>query len=181
MAGEPSVGDIVFYQNATSGEEGGKGSTIVMDAGAQGFPMSLLFWEAEAGGGQADGQGEEGGQGDAGDAGDGGEGVSPIDVTVSGSTPGLSVREEEENAPRVAYSGGGTFWICDLYVEYYRAVYPVFAWSEGDVAADGCRGVDVVPVCAKLEDLPDGALGTHEFVEEVGCFVDGGAAGEGRA
>ncbi|SPN98723.1 uncharacterized protein DNG_01767 [Cephalotrichum gorgonifer] len=154
VAGEPSPGggDLVFYQNGASPD-----STLATDILPQGFPMSILFAPPENG-----------------------TDVSPADVTVSGATSGLFV-DEEEYAPSIEYVDGGRFWICESWVAYYQAVYPVFSWSAGEgEAGEACVEVDVVPVCETLEDLPDGALGSHELVQEVRCFVDNGAAGEGR-
>lgn len=161
VAGELSPGaELVFYQNGT-GE-----ATIVTDVGEQGFPMAFAFDDS---GPDADGEeGEDGGEGEA--------EMLPVDVTVTTPTRGLTISEEEYD-PWLIYALGGHFFVCEQWVEYYRADYPVLNWSAGDEGPEECVRVGVVPVCEKLEELPDGAIGSHEFVVDVRCFVDDQSAG----
>ena len=107
-----------------------------------------------------------------------------IDLTVSGSTPGLTISLEstpaaDEQVPLLTYPGA-TFLSCgNETVGYLPGTYTVLNWlpevyitvrNEEGVEAGGCEVVDVVAVCEELEPLPEGALGTHEFVKEVWCF-----------
>lgn len=173
VAGAPSDSEMVFYRNGTEG-----GDTLVTDSGVQAFPMSLFFSppEDDAQGAQpGNGTSPEGQDGD--DAQDGDEdesedGVYPGDITVSGATKGLEVSSSAE----ITHPDGGAFYVCDSYVPYYRTNYPVFSWSPSDSAPEGCEAVKVVSVCEELEELPEDAIGSHEGVEEVKCFVDDEAA-----
>lgn len=169
VAGPPSDSEMVFYRNGTEG-----GDTLVTDAGVQGFPMSLFFSPPEdnAQGAQpVNGTSPEGQDGD--DAQDSDEdtdeeGIYPGDITVSGATKGLEISPSAE----ITHPDGGAFYVCDSYVPYYRTNYPVFSWSPSDSAPEGCEAVKVVSVCEELEELPEDAIGSHDSVEEVKCFVD---------
>lgn len=173
VAGAPSDSEMVFYRNGTEG-----GDTLVTDSGVQGFPMSLFFSPPEddpQGAQPGNGTSPEGQDGD--DARDDDEdadedGVYPADITVSGATKGLEISSSAE----ITHPDGGAFYVCDSYVPYYRTNYPVFSWSPSDSAPEGCEAVKVVSVCEELEELPEDAIGSHEGVEEVKCFVDDEAA-----
>ena len=150
VAGELSGDELVFYSNGTSKADG----TLVTDVGEQGFPMAFSF------------------------DGSGGDEVLPVDVSVGEPTRGLFV-DDEEYDPWVRYTAGGRFWMCEQFVEYYQTTYPVLNWSEDEeVGAEDCERVAVVPVCDVLEELPEGAIGSHEFVREVRCFVDNQSASQ---
>ena len=152
VAADLGSSDIVFYQNATEG-----GSTLATDILPQGFPMSFAF--------QQDSDVEGAGH------------VFPVDVTVSDATKGISVSEEEYD-PWVVYSGGGHFFVCDQFVEYYHKDYKVLNWGSGEDGGEECERVGVIPVCEELEDLPDDAIGNHDSVEKVRCFVDDQSASQ---
>lgn len=161
VTGAPSD-ELVFYQNSTGGD-----ASFVTDVLPQGFPMSFAF--GEGGEGEDGGGEEEGGE-------EGGGGMWPVKVTVSEATRGVFVSEEEYD-PWVYTSGA--FYICEQWVEYYETTYPVLNWSDGaDEEVEGneeggeCVRVGVIPVCEVLDELPADALGSHEFVEVVRCFVD---------
>lgn len=176
IAGAPSDSETVFYRNGTEG-----GDTFVTDSGAQGFPMSLFFSDPEEnvqGGGQGgNGTLPVGEDGDDVEKRDDDESedddeIHPADITVSGATKGLKVSDDAE----ITHPDGGSFYVCDSYVPYYRTNYPVFSWSPSDEAPEGCEAVKVVSVCEELEELPEDAIGNHDGVEDVKCFVDDQAA-----
>lgn len=163
----------MFYRNETAG-----GDTFVTDSGAQGFPMSLFFSEPENESGGQNGDENEGEDGD--DSEGEGEGedsdIWPADITVSGATKGLTVTDDAE----IKHPDGGSFYVCDILVPYYRTNYPVFSWSPSEEAPEGCEAVRAVSVCEELEDLPEGAIGSHEGAGEVKCFADDEAASKAR-
>ena len=167
VAGELSSDEIVFYQNGTEG-----GGTVATDVLPQGFPMSFSFDES--------GSGYTGEDHEEGEEEDGGDSVGrrlPIDITVSTPTKGLTISEEEYD-PWLVYALGGHFFVCEQWVEYYRTTYPVLNWSGEEEGPEECVRVGVVPVCEELAELPDNAIGSHEFVEVVRCFVDDQSASQ---
>lgn len=169
VAGELGGDEIVFYVNGT--EDGG--GTVVTDVGERGFPMAFAFDESES----ESVDGEEGRGEETGGDGEEGEVVMfPVDITVSTPTKGLSISSAEYD-PWLIYSSGGHFFICQQWVDYYRTTYPVLNWSPGEDGPEECVRVGVIPVCEELEELPEGAIGSHEFVVVVRCFVDDQSAG----
>jgi hypothetical protein len=134
---------VLFYQNAST-----PAPTIISDTPPQNFPQTLVL-----------------------------SSTSSVDLTVSSLTPGLLIANGTSPAadgdiPLLTYDGA-VFVACeDQTVGYLPDTYTVLNWVQEEAEAEECGVVDVVPVCGELEELPEGALGSHEFVSEVWCFAD---------
>lgn len=68
--------------------------------------------------------------------------------------------------------GKGTFVACKGEIPYYPGlefvkVQYVYA---GEKLGEGCVGIELVPECAELNELPEGSYSSHEFAVEVKCF-----------
>ncbi|KAK0713293.1 hypothetical protein B0T26DRAFT_742064 [Lasiosphaeria miniovina] len=74
------------------------------------------------------------------------------------------------------------FVVCPGTIPYYgnATKFALVNWVQATrdatgthvVVPDGCVAVNLVPQCASLEALPDGAPYTHDFVQEVRCYDD---------
>ena len=73
--------------------------------------------------------------------------------------------------------GGGTFTACNNTVPYYRKSFwtLMYLYPGEELAEDTCVQILLIPKCAVLEDLPDGAYSSHEFAVEAECYNDPGA------
>ncbi|KAJ4148012.1 hypothetical protein LMH87_002501 [Akanthomyces muscarius] len=68
-----------------------------------------------------------------------------------------------------------TGWLaCDEPLAYYGGKhFSVLRRSaSGRAPPKECVLVVLLPECAELDDLPDGALASHEFAQEVSCYKD---------
>ncbi|KAI1772898.1 hypothetical protein F4818DRAFT_424265 [Hypoxylon cercidicola] len=68
--------------------------------------------------------------------------------------------------------GAGTYAVCNRFIGYVRGNLTAVRFVyDGEVIPEGCVGVRFVPLCAELNDLPEGSMSTHDYVQEVSCVV----------
>ena len=77
----------------------------------------------------------------------------------------------------------GAWLACVRTVLYYQREFVVLAYVDATpLAGDGagsqivvperCAPVDLLPLCAGLEPMPEGAVGSHKYAVEVACYSD---------
>jgi hypothetical protein len=136
----------LFYQNGTVTQVARRQATVVTDGGTPPFPMSLQV--------QAPGEPRQ-----------------IAGINVAQGTPGrVDVRGVLVNG--LAESRGGTYLACRQTVPYYGVEYATLQYAYGGEAegvADGCAPIKLVARCAVLNELPEGSISSHEFVQEVRC------------
>lgn len=165
---EADAQPLVFYQNATGAE-----GVVVHDVLPQGYPLRIFVEEVAAAAPAGSATLQEGERGAAEES-----SLRAVHLTVSGATLDLGVAP----APRPVLSyREGSFWTCEESdTPSLPGTWTLLSWaapsasdSAGEEArARGCDEVLLVPVCDDLPDLPEEALGSHEFVAEARCFVD---------
>ncbi|KAK4224286.1 hypothetical protein QBC38DRAFT_485769 [Podospora fimiseda] len=77
-----------------------------------------------------------------------------------------------------------TFVVCNRTIPYYgeNKWFNVVNWVQATrdgtgthiKIPEGCVAVNLIPECAFLEELPEGAYSSHEFAQEVRCYEDVG-------
>jgi hypothetical protein len=80
--------------------------------------------------------------------------------------------------PSVVFGEEGFFAACREGIPYYGGTeFNTVNWIAGD-AGDialfpGCVPIMLLPQCASLSPLPEGALSSHDLAQEVQCYEDG--------
>ncbi|KAI0833100.1 hypothetical protein F5Y06DRAFT_301362 [Hypoxylon sp. FL0890] len=94
-----------------------------------------------------------------------------VDVDVGGGTDGIGL-VTSDGLPILGGLAAGNYAVCNRFIAYAQANLTVVRYVyEGETLPDGCVGVQFVPLCATLDDLPAGSEWTHDFVQEVVCVV----------
>lgn len=148
----------IFYQNGTASSP--NLTSILTDAGTPPFPEGLAFLpdEGTQGGGG-------GGKGKGGLFAFGGPGTQGI--RLSGSYGELTLPDGRD----------GGFVACNGTIPYYGPgwSFVLVNWvGETEKVVEGCVPVRLLPECAVLGELPEGAISSHEWAEEVRCYEDVG-------
>ncbi|KAI2471971.1 hypothetical protein F4781DRAFT_385654 [Annulohypoxylon bovei var. microspora] len=98
-------------------------------------------------------------------------GEHDVEIDVGGGTNGVGLVTSGSDV-RLAGLSAGNYAVCNRFIGYVRANLTVVKYVyEGETTPDGCVGIEFVPLCATLNDLPDGSDWTHDFVQEVDCVV----------
>jgi hypothetical protein len=159
---------LVFYQNGTDEDNKYWHSDIIADAGQPPYPLGIqIFW--------AEGE------------------TTKHDVTMDIGAGSMSVMLSSDENPLsfinpLEKSGAlGTFIACNETIPYYPGqFFFTLDWLVGGLDAhnkyvlevpDHCAPIHLVPQCAPLPDLPEGAYSSHEFAQEVRCYEDVAAIG----
>ncbi|KAI1135658.1 hypothetical protein F5Y05DRAFT_415997 [Hypoxylon sp. FL0543] len=99
-------------------------------------------------------------------------GEHDVRVDVAGGTDGIGLVPSSGGAVRLGGLAPGNYAVCNRYIAYGAGNLTVVRYVyEGEALPDGCVGVDFVPLCAALDDLPAGSEWTHDFVQEVDCVA----------
>lgn len=141
----------VFYVNGTDGDSGRW--TTLSDGGTPAVPYGIAL------------HGETGGKD---------SGVQIARMDAGDADPGIYAPEKDS---RPALSPDG--WLaCEEELQYYGGKkFNVLRHTEaGKDAPEECVGIQLLPECATLEDLPEGALASHEFARTVSCYKDASKA-----
>ncbi|KAI1390624.1 uncharacterized protein F4822DRAFT_426472 [Hypoxylon trugodes] len=101
-------------------------------------------------------------------------GEHDADINVGGGSNGIVLTKITIDSgitePALGGLAAGYYAVCNRFIGYSRANMTVVRYVyEGEDLADGCVGVNFVPLCATLNDLPEGNEWTHDFVQEVDC------------
>ncbi|KAI0376626.1 hypothetical protein F5Y04DRAFT_265963 [Hypomontagnella monticulosa] len=98
-------------------------------------------------------------------------GEHDADINVGGGSNGLTVVRDGDSA----ILGGlapGNYAVCNRFIGYTRSNMTVVRYVyDGEDLPTDCVAVNFVPLCAQLQDLPEGSEWTHDFVQEVDCVV----------
>ncbi|XXH00702.1 hypothetical protein Hte_007052 [Hypoxylon texense] len=98
-------------------------------------------------------------------------GEHDVTVNVGGGTNGVGIQAWGDEL-FLGGVGAGTYAVCNRFIGYTRSNLTAVRFVyDGEVIPEGCVGVRFVPLCAELNDLPEGSTWTHEFVQEVNCVV----------
>ncbi|KAI1097987.1 hypothetical protein F4804DRAFT_325997 [Jackrogersella minutella] len=144
----------IFYQNGTVEEVSTDRSSIVTDGGTPLYPYGLdIILNAT-------------------------DPSSPVAaaINVGIGTQGVTLTTPASE-PGVLHYGTTGFMACDETLAYYGpswhfAVVKTFEETAAIAAIipDNCVQINLLPLCATLEDLPAGSVSSHEFANEVRCF-----------
>ncbi|KAI0009055.1 hypothetical protein F4779DRAFT_584332 [Xylariaceae sp. FL0662B] len=95
-------------------------------------------------------------------------GEHSVGINVGAGTAGLNVGTEA--APALTGPSKGTYAVCTRFVGAVRADEPLVRFVyEGESTPGDCVEVAFVPICAQLNELPEGSQWTHDYVQEVYC------------
>ncbi|KAI1444630.1 hypothetical protein F5Y02DRAFT_389379 [Annulohypoxylon stygium] len=98
-------------------------------------------------------------------------GEHDVEIDVGGGTNGLGLITSGSDV-RLGGLSDGYYAVCTRFIGYVRSNLNVIKYVyEGEALPDGCVGIEFVPLCAELNDLPEGSEWTHDFVQEVDCVV----------
>jgi len=150
--GGTAVGPI-FYQNGTASSQ--MNTSILTDAGTPPFPEGLAFLP-DTNNTQSGGLYAFGGSGTQG-------------IHLGGPFSELTLPDREE----------GTFVACNATIPYYGPTWSfvVVNWvgtNEKAQLEEGCVPITLLPECAALTELPEGAISSHEWAEEIHCYENVG-------
>lgn len=135
----------VWYLNGTDADIKDKSGSIIMDGGTPPFPMGIDVLAAK-------------------------DGVSSVRVDAGPGTPGVQLATDRYTY--VTAPKAGTYAACREPLAYYGGrEFLVLKHAEGDVP-EGCAEIKLLPQCAELEALPEGAISSHEFARDVDCYED---------
>jgi len=150
----------IFYQNGTAEQVASGETTIINDEAMPPSPFGMQIQGPEAF-----------------------DLTYPTEHSVTVNVGlGSKVSLEEQREIRVLKNGldvkgVGTFMACNNTVPYYQSSFWTLMYLyPGEELAEGtCVQILLVPKCAVLGALPDGAYSSHEFAVEVKCYDDPGA------
>ncbi|KAK3376470.1 hypothetical protein B0T24DRAFT_550129 [Lasiosphaeria ovina] len=167
-----SAGDVnngpVFFQNGTSADAVFERTGVLADGGGgdgpSRFPEALQYVT---------------------DQGDDGKGAG-IYVLAGGAGTGERLTRLTQPYSYLTILADAavvsSFVVCPGTIPYYgnATTFALVNWVQATrdatgthvVVPDGCVAVNLVPQCAFLEALPDGAPYTHDFAQEVRCYDD---------
>ena len=132
----------IFYQNGTEQEYTDGKSTVITDGGTPPFPSGFKLNDDESG-----------------------YATGSLDAGLG--TPGVRLSEGED-----AHLLPETFLACNEPLDYYGGKEFVIikqTVTPDDIPAE-CRTVKLVPQCTELNELPDDATSSHEYVLDSPCF-----------
>ncbi|KAI1076124.1 hypothetical protein F5B20DRAFT_557607 [Whalleya microplaca] len=89
-----------------------------------------------------------------------------VGINVGAGSAGLNVGTEA--APALSGPVKGTYAVCTRQVVTTTKPLVEFVY-EGESTPEGCVEVTFVPICAQLNELPEGSEWTHDFAQEVYC------------
>ena len=150
----------IFYQNGTTEQVASGETTIINDEATPPSPFGMQIQSREAF-----------------------DLAYPAEHSITvNAGPGSKVSWEQQREMWVLKNGlygerGGSFVACNNTVPYYRSTFftLMYLYPDEDLAEDRCVGILILPKCAILEDLPDGAYSSHKFAVDVACYDDPGA------
>ncbi|KAI1341000.1 hypothetical protein F5Y15DRAFT_414728 [Xylariaceae sp. FL0016] len=94
-----------------------------------------------------------------------------VAINIGVGTEGLTVVEGGDGAV-LGGAGEGLYAVCNRFVAAVRAdIQAVRYVYAGEEVPAGCVGVEFVPFCAVLDELPEGGEWSHEWVQNVSCYV----------
>jgi hypothetical protein len=133
----------VFYQNGTVDEYNSAKSTVLTDDGQPPAPAGIRLTREDAG-------------------------IFIGSLNIGPGTPGIRL----STATPIIFLLPETFFVCDDPLPYYagklfRIVHQTA--QAADIPAK-CVPVRLVPQCAELEALPDGAFANHDFALDSSCY-----------
>lgn len=139
----------VWYMNGTAAQVEEQKATIISDGGTPPFPNGLRIPEPE-------------------------KDVSMLRVDVGTGYPGVQLPGASDAAETYLIGpGAGSYVVCLEPLEYYHGQeFLVLEYAKEGKVPKGCAEVNLLPQCAVLEPLPEGALSSHEFAQEVKCYDD---------
>ncbi|EGY15404.1 hypothetical protein HYQ45_002441 [Verticillium longisporum] len=147
----------VWYVNGTQQEISESKGTVVTDGGTPPFPNGIDIAEAE-------------------------DSVSAVRVDAGDGTKGVQLTSGSEPYAYLTAPVIGSYVVCNESVPYYQGrKFLLLKHAETEINEKGesesnipedCVAIRLVPQCAKLADLPAGAIASHQFVNEVGCYDD---------
>ncbi|KAI2629171.1 hypothetical protein GGS26DRAFT_559724 [Hypomontagnella submonticulosa] len=98
-------------------------------------------------------------------------GEHDADINVGGGSNGLTVVREGDSVT-LGGLAPGNYAVCNRFIGYTRSNMTVVRYVyEGETLPTDCVAVNFLPLCAELQDLPDGSEWTHDYVQEVDCVV----------
>ncbi|KAM3507643.1 hypothetical protein MY10362_001649 [Beauveria mimosiformis] len=137
----------IFYVNGTDSDDGMSWSTV-SDGGTLPVPYGLSLHTLD----------------------DWGVQVARLDVGPGDG--GVYVPAAGAGRPQLRPTG----WLaCDEPIAYYGGKrFNVLrrGGATGGLLSEECVAIALLPECAELKELPEGALASHEFVREVSCYRD---------
>jgi len=149
----------IFYQNGTTEQVASGETTIINDEATPPSPFGMQIQSREAF-----------------------DLTYPAEHSITvNAGPGSKVSWEQQREmwalKNGLYERGGSFVACNNTVPYYRSTFftLMYLYPDEDLAEDRCVGILILPKCAILEDLPDGAYSSHKFAVDVACYDDPGA------
>lgn len=143
---------LVFYVNGTDSDDGMSWS-IVSDGGTPPAPYGLSLHTLD-------------------DDDDDDRDVQVARLDVGPGDDGVYVPAAGAGRPQLRPTG----WLaCNEPLAYYGGKrFNVLrrGGTTGELPPEECVAVALLPECAELKELPEGALASHEFVREVSCYRD---------
>lgn len=162
MASTAAAPPPVFYQNGTYADFTLQQVTILTDGGTLPFPEGLTY------------------QTEPDDS--NGQGLYAFGGSGSGGVRLTRLWEPVSYLTILADVVQSTLAVCTSTIPYYgdKKLFNVVNWVQATrdstgthvVVPKGCVAVKLVPQCAALGELPEGALSSHEFAQEVRCYDD---------
>ncbi|KAI6082139.1 hypothetical protein F4821DRAFT_247743 [Hypoxylon rubiginosum] len=96
-----------------------------------------------------------------------------VTVNVGGGTNGVGIQAWGDDL-FLGGVGAGAYAVCNRFIGYTRSNLTAVRFVyDGEEVPEGCVLIRFVPLCAELNDLPEGSQWTHDFVQEVNCVVPG--------
>lgn len=157
----PSSG-AVFYQNGTYADIDSHTLQIITDAGAAPgvFPQTVTYQKESVD--------------------TYGQGIYINGGAASGGTALTRLADPYSYLTILEGVISSTFVVCNQTIPYYGEDrrFNVVNWVQATrdssgtsvKVPEGCVPVNLVPECAQLADLPEGAYSSHEFAQEVRCY-----------
>ncbi|KND87161.1 hypothetical protein TOPH_08207 [Tolypocladium ophioglossoides CBS 100239] len=153
-AGSAANNPRVFYQNGTASEVHYRQGTVISDGGLPPAPYGVSLPAGE-------GSGE----------------VSTVHLNGGPGTKGIGLTRVPEP---YAFLYPETYAVCNESVAYYRGKhFLILKHIKTTPRPDGtvehnvpkeCAPVRLFPECTELNKLPSGAISSHEFAQESGCY-----------
>ncbi len=157
----------VFYQNGTFKDITMQRIGILTDGGTPPFPEGLTY---------------------ASDSGTNTTQGAPLFVNAGASGGGTRLTRLWDPYSYLTILSNvveSTLVVCNSTIPYYgeSRFFNVVNWVTARrdatgthlVLPEGCAAIRLVPQCAVLNELPEGAYSSHEFAQEVRCYEDVGA------
>lgn len=137
----------VWYLNGTEAQITDNEGTVIADGGTPPFPNGIDVLAAK-------------------------DGISSVRVDAGPGTPGVQLSTSPDSYTYLTAPTDGTYLACLEPVPYYgnREFLLLKHAEAGKAPPSKCAKIRLVPQCAELPELPQGALASHEFAREVGCY-----------